>query len=106
MAHYAIKEDDNGDFRLLEHIDATHKWRRVAVDLDEETLAAEIFSLLEDGDLEAEQMITRLRADGNRESVRAIDLVSSEQRRELGYVISAQPVMRPLGDPAGRRRSL
>ena len=106
MGRYAIKENDDGEYRLLEHDDARNKWRRVADELDADELADEIFGLLEDNDLEAEQMLIRVRADGDHEQVRAIDLVKAEQRRQLGYVISAQPVMHPPGDPAGRRRSL
>ena len=105
MVQYAVKENDDGDFRLLEYDLAISKWRRIATDLDEESLAAEIFELLSDGDLEAEQPIIRMLADGSREHIRAIELVSADQRRQLGYVISARPVMLPLGDPAGRRRS-
>jgi len=106
MGRYAIKENDDGEYRLLEHDDSRNKWRRVADELDADELSDEIFGLLEDNDLEAEQMLIRVRADGDQEQVRAIDLVKPEQRRQLGYVISAQPVMRPPGDPAGRRRSL
>jgi predicted ATP-grasp superfamily ATP-dependent carboligase len=106
MARYAIAENDDGSYRLLEHNPATGKWRRLATDLNEDDLADEVYAILEDGDLDANTILARHDTDGSRTRVAAIDLVRDWQRRQLGYVIATQPVMRKIGDPAGRRHSL
>ena len=106
MGRYAIVENDDGSYRFLEHNPATGKWARLATDLNDDELANEVYSALEDGDLELEGLVSKHNSDGSKTHVKAVSLIKDWQRRQLGYVIGAQPVMRRLGDPAGRRKSL
>lgn len=96
MARYAIKQDEHDEYKLLEFNPATGKWAVCARNLDDDELADEIFEMLEEDDLDANDEILKVTPDG-RSKVRAIELVKDWQRRRLGYVIDAQPV-------AGRAR--
>ena len=103
MSKYALAENEDGSWRLLEQNPQTGKYRRLAADLEEAEVAEEIFQMLEEGTLEAESLLLRQHEDGSKGHVRAIDLVSAQQRRSLGYVIASQPQPPRPGDPAGRR---
>jgi hypothetical protein len=103
MAKYALVENEDGSWRFLEENPQTGKYRRLADDLEDSEVAEEIFQMLEEGSLEAESRLLRQYEDGNKGHVRAIDLVNTEQRRHLGYVIASQPQPLRPGDPGGRR---
>jgi hypothetical protein len=103
MAKYALVENEDGFWRLLEQNPQTAKYRRLATDLEDDDVAEEIFGMLEEGTLEVESLLLRQYEDGSKGHVRAIDLVSADQRRSLGYVIATQPQPSRPGDPSGRR---
>jgi hypothetical protein len=103
MGKYALVENEDGSWRLLEQNPQTGKYRRLATDLEDDDVAEEIFQMLEEDTLEAESLLLRQHEDGSKSHVRAIDLVNAEQRRSLGYVIATQPQPSRPGDPSGRR---
>jgi hypothetical protein len=86
---YAIKQDENEEWRILER-QPNGRWRRVSGELDEEELAEEIFALIESGDLDAGTILAVITPEG-RADRRAVHFCGPEQKRALGYVLDDAP---------------
>jgi len=97
MTTYAVKENDEGAFRLIERM-PSGKWRAIAVDLDEEELGDEIFSLIEDEELDPGDIVPVI-GPGGRSDRRAIHFCAPDQKRSLGWALDDRPALgRPLDE--------
>jgi hypothetical protein len=92
MSRYAIKFDEDDDWKLLEQVPGATTWKVLAKGDDLDELADEVFELIEDDELDAGQLIPVVRPAGRSER-RAVSFCTPEQRRQLGYVIDDRPAM-------------
>lgn len=92
MSRYAIKFNEDDDWKLLEQAPAEATWKVVARGSDPDELADEVFELIEDDELDPGQLIAVVTPSG-RSDRRAVSFCSPAQRRQLGYVIDDRPVM-------------
>lgn len=92
MSRYAIKFNEDDDWKLLEQAPGATTWKAVAKGSDQDELADEVFELIEDDELDAGQLLLVVTPAGRSER-RAVSFCTPDQRRRLGYVIDDRPVM-------------